>query len=128
MQPVSLSTPTIQPSDRPLRLTTCYRVHADTLPGDAVPGRWEDTASKLLLLAANQIDRMHQERLVLDRRIHNQRVALRETWEIVEMRRKWLGSDTARRAYCNLLKMYRRATGRDEVTGAPVSKNSALST
>lgn len=54
-----------------------------------------------------EIRRLKGERLKLDRRIHNQRVALRENWEIVEMRRKWLGSDTARRMYANLLKRYR---------------------
>jgi hypothetical protein len=52
-------------------------------------------------------DRLKAERLMLDRRIHNQRVANRETWEIVEMRRKWLGSDTARRLYCSLSKQHR---------------------
>lgn len=51
--------------------------------------------------------RLRDERLKLDRRLHNQRIALRENWEIVEMRRKWLGSDTARKLYCNLLKKYR---------------------
>lgn len=50
--------------------------------------------------------RLRAERLKLDRRIHNQRVALRENWEIVEQRRKWLGSDTARKAYCALLKRH----------------------
>jgi hypothetical protein len=98
--------------------TTCYRVHANVLRDDAPPGLWEDTAAKLLLLASAQIERMHQERLVLDRRIHNQRVALRKTWEIVENRPKWLGSDTARRMYCDLLKRYRIAIGRDPMTGA----------
>lgn len=36
------------------------------------------------LLAEN--DRLKAERLKLDRRIHNQRRALRENWEIIEMR------------------------------------------
>lgn len=40
--------------------------------------------------------RLRAERKLLDRRVHNQRRALRETWEIVEMRRKWLGSSVAR--------------------------------
>jgi hypothetical protein len=57
--------------------------------------------------AKAEIQRLKDERLKLDRRIHNQRCALRETWEIVEMRRKWLGSDTARRKYANLVKRHR---------------------
>lgn len=58
-----------------------------------------------------EIRRLKAERLKLDKRIHNQRVALRQTWEIVEMRRKWLGSDTARRMYANLWKKYRELRG-----------------
>lgn len=54
-----------------------------------------------------EIRRMKAERLKLDRRIHNQRVALRDNWEIVEMRRKWLGSETARKSYIWLLKRYK---------------------
>lgn len=46
------------------------------------------------------IDKMRAERIKLDRRIHNQRVALRENWEIVEMRashqRAWLRSPLLR--------------------------------
>lgn len=56
--------------------------------------------------------RLRAERLKLDRRIHNQRRSLRETWEIVEMRRKWIGSDSARQKYANLLKRYRALLGR----------------
>jgi RecB family exonuclease len=52
---------------------------------------------RLLDEAADALERMHADRLRLDRRIHNQRKAYRETWETVEMRRKWLGSDTARK-------------------------------
>ena len=58
-----------------------------------------------------EIATMKADRLKLDRRIHNQRVALRQTWEIVEMRRKWLGSDTARKMYIGLLKRYRELKG-----------------
>lgn len=54
-----------------------------------------------------EVRRLKAERLMLDKRIHNQRLALRQTWEIVEMRRKWLGSDTARRMYASLLKRYK---------------------
>lgn len=57
--------------------------------------------------ALNEIKRLKAERLKLDRRIHNQRQQLRETWEIVEKRRKWLGSQTARQAYIWLLKRYK---------------------
>lgn len=55
-----------------------------------------DRGDKLCSDAADTIDRMRAERLKLDKRIHNQRAAAGITWEIVEMRRKWLGSDTAR--------------------------------
>lgn len=56
---------------------------------------------------ATEVERLKAERLKLDKRIHNQRVALRQTWEIVEMRRKWLGSDIARKKYHCLLEQYR---------------------
>lgn len=69
-------------------------------------GRLEDWRMRALE-AECKIEEMRAERLRLDKRIHNQRVALRETWQIVEMRRKWLGSDTARKMYVNLLKRYR---------------------
>jgi hypothetical protein len=62
--------------------------------------------------AADTIERMHAERLKLDERIHNQRRSCRETWEIVEQRRKWLGSDSARQKYHWLLDRYRALTGR----------------
>ena len=57
------------------------------------------------------IERLLAERLKLDKRIHNQRVALRQTWEIMEMRRKWLGSDTARKKYADLYGRYRALLG-----------------
>lgn len=63
------------------------------------------------LAAEAEVVKLKAERLKLDKRIPNQRVALRQTWEIVEMRRKWLGSDTARRMYANLLKRYRALKG-----------------
>lgn len=62
--------------------------------------------------AIDEIERLKAERLKLDRRIHNQRRALRDTWEIVEMRRKWLGSETARRMYAALLKRYQALRAR----------------
>lgn len=36
--------------------------------------------------AINEIKRLKAERLKLDKRIHNQRVALRSNWEIIEAR------------------------------------------
>jgi len=39
--------------------------------------------------AADEIERLRTERLKLDRRIHNQRRALRENWEIIEMRAQY---------------------------------------
>jgi len=51
----------------------------------------------LMIVAARQIASMRAERADLGRRISNQRKANRDNWEIVEQRRKWLGSDTARR-------------------------------
>jgi len=66
-----------------------------------------DRDDKLCSDAADTIERMRAERLKLEARIHNQRRSCRETWEIVEMRRKWLGSDTARKRYASLLKRYR---------------------
>ena len=56
----------------------------------------------------HELERLRKDRLKIDRRIRNQRRALRDNWEIVEMRRKWLGSDTARRMYCNLLVRHRK--------------------
>lgn len=64
-------------------------------------------------------DRLRAERLKLDRRIHNQRKAWRDNWEIYEMRGRWIGSEAARRGYIRLLKENRRLRGSDELTGAP---------
>lgn len=58
------------------------------LAGDACDPEF----TRALLEAADEIDRMHAMRLKLDRRIHNQRLCNRENWEIVEMRRKWMGT------------------------------------
>lgn len=78
-----------------------YRLRRSTEPF------WHHERPELVSEAADELERLRAERLKLDKRIHNQRVALRQTWEIVEMRRKWLGSDTARRMYSSLLKRYR---------------------
>lgn len=51
--------------------------------------------------AAGEIERLRSERKILDKRIHNQRVALRENWEIIEMRaqyrRAWYPSPLLKR-------------------------------
>lgn len=39
--------------------------------------------------ALAEIKRLKTERLKLDRRIHNQRIALRKNWEIIEMRAQY---------------------------------------
>lgn len=66
-------------------------------PSDAFKAElWKARAMEL----ADKVDRMQAERLKLDKRIHNQRVALRENWEIIEMRashkRAWLQSPLLR--------------------------------
>lgn len=54
-----------------------------TGPSDAFKAElWKARAMEL----ADKVDRMQAERLKLDRRIHNQRVALRSNWEIIEAR------------------------------------------
>jgi hypothetical protein len=77
---------------------------------DTLISKWNahGTPTEIRLMEALQIiERMHVKRLEQDRKIHNQRVSLRENWEVVEMRRKWLGSDIARKSYLKLLKSYR---------------------
>jgi hypothetical protein len=51
-----------------------------------------------------EIAHLKEENKRLALRIRNQRMSLRANWEIVEMRRKWLGSDVARAGYCRMLK------------------------
>jgi len=48
-----------------------------------------DREDKLCSDAADVIERMRRERQEVDRRIHNQRRALRQNWEIVEMRAQY---------------------------------------
>lgn len=86
----------------------------------------KETMGKLIA-AEKEIERLKAERLKLDRRIHNQRRALRENWEIYEMRGRWLGSEVARRGYIRLLKENRRLRGRDELTGAPLTETALKS-
>lgn len=51
---------------------------------------------ELLAQAAATIERLHADRLKLDRRIHNQRKASRDTWETVERRGNYMGSKGSR--------------------------------
>jgi hypothetical protein len=60
----------------------------------------------LCLEAAAEIERLRAQEYRLAARIHNQRAALRDTWQIVEQRRKWLGSSSARQRYHWLWKQY----------------------
>ena len=53
------------------------------------------------------IEEMHEERLKLQRRIHNQRRAWKENWEIVEQRGNSIGSPKARERYILLWNKYR---------------------
>jgi hypothetical protein len=79
-------------------------------PTNDMIAQWNATGIPVevrLIETLNVIERLREENEKLKQRVHNQRVANRETWEIVEMRRKWLGSDTARNAYCSLLKRHR---------------------
>ena len=72
--------------------------------------RWNASETPLyerLQEALGVIEKMHEERLKLQRRIHNQRLSNRENWETVEQRRNWLGSTTSRRMYISLLKRYK---------------------
>lgn len=62
---------------------------------------------KLCYDAASEIERLHEYIKKLERRIHNQRRSNRETWEIVEKRRKWLGSEAARHAHARLWRRYK---------------------
>lgn len=66
-----------------------------------------DREDKLCQDAAKELERMRDERLKLQHRIYHQRVALRENWEIVEMRcQNWMGSREGRRRFINLLKRH----------------------
>jgi hypothetical protein len=49
--------------------------------------------------AADEIERLRAQEYKLARRIHQQRYALRENWQIVEQRRKWLGTQEPRQRY-----------------------------
>ncbi len=76
---------------------------------DKLLERWEteNTPTEIRLIQALEtIGKMHEYCLQLEQKIHNQRASNRITWEIVEMRRKWLGSDSARKMYARLLKRH----------------------
>ncbi|SRR5258706_2275779 len=62
---------------------------------------------KKLIDAIKVIKEMHDYCLKLEKRIHNQRVANRENWEIVEMRKKYqMGSQAANKRHCDLIKRH----------------------
>ena len=63
---------------------------------------------EVMRCAAERLQRLSAHCLRLERKIHNHRRWCRENWEIVEMRRKWLGSDTARKMYAALLNRYQK--------------------
>lgn len=66
-------------------------------------------ADALCQSAADEIERLRAQEFKLARRIHQQRLALRENWQIVEMRKKyWQGSQVGRKAYLNLLTRHQR--------------------
>lgn len=67
---------------------------------------YADELQKIVTDQWQEIRRLRAERLKLDKRIHNQRHALRENWMIVEMRRNYMGSPASRKAYANLLKRH----------------------
>jgi hypothetical protein len=73
------------------------------------------TMEATALEAANaRIIKMESQRKELDRRIHNQRVANRETWEIVEMRGNCMGSPASRAAYARLSRWLKEQRARAE--------------
>jgi hypothetical protein len=66
-----------------------------------------EAAERISQLEA-EVGRLKAERLKLDRRIHNQRVALQENWEIVEKRAGWLKGWPLRNRYMDLALKERR--------------------
>jgi hypothetical protein len=62
----------------------------------------------LSIEAADAVERLRAREFKLARRIHQQRCALRETWQIVEQRRNWLGSPVARKKYHWLWEQYQK--------------------
>ncbi len=57
--------------------------------------------------ALETIGRLHEYCLQLERKIHNQRAANRENWEIVEMRKKYqMGNQAANKRHCDLIKRH----------------------
>jgi hypothetical protein len=54
--------------------------------------RWNEASLSLqdrLYTAVGEIDRLQEEILVLQTRVHNQRIMLRKNWEIIEMRAQY---------------------------------------
>ena len=69
-----------------------------------------------------EVDRRREERIELDRRIHNQRASLRQTWEIVEQRRNYMGSPASRAAYARLLKRHQKLLADQQRIGPEFEK------
>lgn len=51
-----------------------------------------------------KLEAAHKLRLKLEKRIHNQRQALHENWEIIERRRRYVANPELYKAYMKLLK------------------------
>lgn len=82
----------------------------------------EETAVQYIARLEATIGRMREERLALDQRIHNQRASLRQTWEIVEMRRNYMGSPASRSAYARLLKRHQKLLAEQQRLGHEFEK------
>lgn len=74
------------------------------------------------LAAEAEVARLKDERLKLDRRIHNQRASLRQTWEIVEMRRNYMGSPASRAAFARLLRRHKELLAKQQNLGTEFQK------
>lgn len=92
--------------------------------GHLINGNVEDGSVEVAMLceAADEIERLKAERLKLDRRIHNQRASLRQTWEIIEMRRNYMGSPASRAAFARLLKRHQKLLAEQRRRGPEFEK------
>lgn len=62
--------------------------------------------------ALRLLELAYDDRLRLQWRVHCQRQALRQDWEVFEMRRKYMGSPEARKAYMRVVGWLRAARDR----------------
>jgi hypothetical protein len=62
---------------------------------------------EVMRCAAEKLQELSAYRIKLERKIRNQRRACRETWEIVEMRQRWMGSPASRKRYHAMYMQYR---------------------